>query len=267
MNDFSMDLTAEESRMLESLQSSQPEWQRSMAKRMADTSRERTKSSRTWLARAAAIVLATGGGYLAWFQWFATDDPAALIAKAYTQQRPFKYRIPGAAHSDVHEERSVRSAFQGPAGLSTAADTIRGELQKKPDDVKWLELRARAEMLDRDPVSAISSLRRALERKPDDPDLMADLGMAYALKAETSSNRDIDYGFAIDYLRQSLKAKPDDPIALFNSAVVNEQLFLYDAAIRDWQHYLDLDKAGPWRKEAADRLALVEQKKKSGRTP
>jgi tetratricopeptide (TPR) repeat protein len=124
-----------------------------------------------------------------------------------------------------------------------------------------LDLIARAEMLESDPEAAISTLQHALERKPDDPGLLAALGMAYALRAD-AQNRAVDYGFAIDYLRRSLKAKPDSLTAVFNLAVVYERMYLYPDAIEQWRHYLDLDKSGDWNKEAQRRLAELEQKKK-----
>jgi predicted TPR repeat methyltransferase len=90
--------------------------------------------------------------------------------------------------------------------------------------------------------------------------------MAYALRAE-AQNRDVDYSYAIENLSRSLKARPDSPETLFNRAVVNERMFLYDDAVKDWQHYLDLDTSGAWRQEAQRRLADLEQKKKPARQP
>jgi tetratricopeptide (TPR) repeat protein len=263
MNDFSMEFTEAETKLLASLESSKPEWQRKMARRMADASRERPASSRSWLGIAAAAVLAVGGGWLGWTQWFA-GDPARLIAQAYAQQRPFEYRIPGAAYAPVRVQRRAAGAFQGPASLFDAEGTITRQLEKHPDDVKWLQLQARAEMLIRAPEAAIDALRRALVRKPDDPALTADLGMAYALRA-ANSNRDIDYGSAIEYLGRSLKAKPDDPVVLFNRAIVYQHTLAYEDAIRDWRRYLELDPSGPWREEAQQNLAELEQKKNSVR--
>jgi tetratricopeptide (TPR) repeat protein len=266
MEDFSTDFTEDELRMVESLQSSKPEWQRDMAKRMAAASRGRPAYIQTWLAKAAVILLALGGGWLAWNHWFATD-PARLIAKAYTQQRPFDYRIPGAAYAELRQERRpIGSAFQAPSALLEAEASVARELERNPDDVKWLELHARADMLGRQPDAAIDTLQHALERKPDDPDLMADLGMAYALRAE-APNHDVDYGYAIEYLGRSLKSKPNSPEVVFNRALVYEQMFLYDEAIREWRHYLELDKAGSWKEEAQRHLADVEQKKKDARRP
>jgi tetratricopeptide (TPR) repeat protein len=222
---------------------------------------------RGWILRAAAAaVLVAGVGWWAWDHWIA-NDPVRLIAKAYTQQRPFVFRIPGAANAPVRVERgSVGSSFRRPASLAKAEGVIAGELEKDPDSVKWLDLKARAEMMGWDPEAAISTLQRALERKPDDPDLMADLGVAYALRAE-AQKRDVDYGYAIEYLGRSLKAKPNAPEAIFNRAVVYEQMFLYDQAIREWRHYLELDPSGGWREEAQSRLSELEQKKKPARQP
>ena len=266
MDDFSTELTEAESRELESLESSKPEWQRQMAKRMADVTRGRPEYIPTWLAIAAVVLLTVGGGWFTWNQWFASN-PARLIAKAYTQQRPFEFRIPGAAHAAARQERrGMGSAFQKPSALLEAEASIARELEKHPDDVKWLELRARAEMLGREPEAAVGTLQHALERKPDDPDLMADLGMAYALRAE-APNHDVDYGYAIEYLGRSLKAKPNSPEAVFNRALLYERMFLYDDAIREWRHYLELDTSGSWKVEAQRRLAELEQKKKDARRP
>lgn len=261
VDDFSTDLTKEELTALESLESSKPEWQRRMAGRMAADSRRQPAYIRTWLAKAAVILLALGGGWLVWNQWIASD-PTRLIAKAYTQRRPFDYRIPGAGDAPVRQERrSIGSAFQKPSALLEAEASVARKLERHPDDVKWLDLRARAEMLGLEPDDAIGTLQHALERRPDDPDLMADLGMAYALRAE-APNHDVDYGYAIEYLGRSLKAKPNSSEALFNRALVYERMFLYEDAIRDWRRYLELDTSGAWREEAQRRLAELEQKKK-----
>ena len=263
VEDFADDMTEAESQTLESLPSSQPEWQRSVARKMAEASAGVARFPvRTWLARAAAVIVAVGAGWMAWVQWM-VKDPAQLIAEAYTRQRPFEFRIPGAAHAPVRQRRGVGS--RSPELLEAEARIIR-ELEKDPDNVKWLGLRARAEMLAGDAETAIATLHRALGRKPDDPDLLADLGMAYALRAE-AQHREVDYNSAIEDLGRSLKAKPNSMEALFNRAFVYERMYLYDDALRDWRRYLDLDKAGAWREEAQRHLADIEQKRRSGRQP
>ena len=267
--DFSQEMTAEESQVLQDLGSVSPEWHRRMARKMSEASgRGRVVQMRfwRWVAGAAGVILMAGAGWWAWGRWGA-DDPARLIAKAYTQQRPFELRIPDAENAPVRVQRGGGgSVFGRPAALSEAEARIALELERDPENVKWLSLRARAELLDRDPDAAITTLQRALERKPDDPDLLADLGMAYALRAE-AQNRDVDYARAIEYLERSLKAKPNAPEAVFNRALVYERMFLYDDAIREWRHFLELGAGDGWKEEAQRRLAELEQKKKLGRQP
>src|SRR5439155_540409 len=116
-----------------------------------------------------------------------------------TQHRPFEFRIPGAEQAPVRVERSgAGSTFGRPSALLQAEARIAGALAKNPDNTEWLALRARAEMLAKDAETAIATLTRALDQKPDDPDLLAAVGMAYALRAE-AANRAIDYGQAIEY--------------------------------------------------------------------
>jgi tetratricopeptide (TPR) repeat protein len=246
-----------------------------VARRLAEDSRgqvlsfrpspARTFLVRSWLPRAAAVLVAMGAGYLAWNQWM-PRDPARLIASAYTEQRPFEYRVPGAAYAPIRQERGTTSSFDRPQALNDAISKIGGELKKHPEDVKWMDLRARAEMMGRDPDAAIATLQHALEQKPDDPGLLADLGAAYALRADGQS-RAVDYGYAIDYLNRAIQKKPDSPEAVFNLALVYGKMNSDDLAMSEWQQYLKLDPAGAWRQDAQRHLTELELKKKSGGRP
>jgi tetratricopeptide (TPR) repeat protein len=247
--DFSPEMTEAEARALGELDSAQPAWQRQMAHKLALAPRRGRvipMPVRTWLARAAALIVGVGAGWFGWEQWIA-GAPARLIAEAYTQQRPFEYRIPGAEYAAVRPQS--RGSVRRSAALLEAQAKIARELEKDPESVRLLELRARSEMLGWDPEAAIATLRRALARKPGDADLMADLGMAYALRAE-AQNRPDDYRSAMDYLGRAVHAKPDFAEAIFNRAVVYQRMFLYDEAAREWRRYLDLDRSGAWREEA-----------------
>jgi CHAT domain-containing protein len=263
VEDFAEDTTEAEWRMLNSLESSKPDWQRAIALRMAQASRRKTPFPiRTWLARAAALIVAIGAGWLACDRWIA-PDPARLLAEAYTRQRPFEFRIPDAGYAPVRQKRvAPSSSFQRPRALLRAGARIAAELEKDADDAKWLELVARAEMLELSPEDAIANLKHVLERKPDEPDVMADLGMAYALRANVQSGRAVDYGYAIDFLEHSLRARPKSPVAVFNLALVYENTNSVEDAIREWRYYLTLDLSGPWREEALKRLSDLEQKRK-----
>jgi CHAT domain-containing protein len=260
VEEFAEETTEAESRTLES---AKPDWQRDIARRIAQTSpRKAPLPIRTWLARAAALIVALVAGRLAWDHWTASD-PARLLAEAYTRQRPFAFRIPGAGYAPLRQERAApSSSFQRPRALLLAGVRIASELEKDADDAKWLELLARAEMLELSPEDAIANLKHALERRPDDPNMMADLGMAYALRAEVQPGRAVDYAYAIDYLEHSLRTRPKSLVTVFNLALVFEDMNSVDDAIREWRRYLALDPSGPWCVEVQRRLTDLEQKKR-----
>lgn len=216
------------------------------------------------IAFLAAILAVIGVGV-----WWLVTRPGRelrsaerLLADAYARHRTYEFRLPDASYSPVRAEAPDGPAFSRPFSLLEAESQIAHHLAKDHDSADWLRLRARAEMINDEAESAIATLQRALEQSPDAPDLLAELGMAYALRAD-AQNRDVDLGYAIDYLCRGLKAKPDSPVAAFNRAVVYERTYLYEDAITEWRHYLELDPAGGWHDEARRRLANLEDKKEA----
>jgi tetratricopeptide (TPR) repeat protein len=184
----------------------------------------------------------------------------ALLEEVSSRQRLFEFRLAGAGYAPVEGRRNEeKSSFAKPIVLLDAQSRIARQLARDPDNAEWLRLRARAEMLDRDYDAAVSTLKRASDVKPEDVTLLADLGCAYALRAERE-RRDIDYGAAIEMLWRFLHARPESPVALFNRAVVYERMFLYADAVKDWEHYLKLDRAGGWADEARRRKQAIERK-------
>ena len=99
----------------------------------------------TWAAITAAI-LATAS----WFGWITFRQPSVeqLLARAYTEQRPFEMRVPGAAYGPVREQRggSGSRVVQSAAlleGLSRLAKQRSGHMR----DPAWLSEEGRAELL------------------------------------------------------------------------------------------------------------------------
>jgi CHAT domain-containing protein len=130
-----------------------------------------------------------------------------------------------------------------------------------PDDPAWLQSGARADVLEVKYDAAVEALRRALELKPHQPDLLLDLGIAYFQRAQ-SEDRQEDYGAAFEYLSQVLVQQPDNAVALFNRAIVAEHQFLYRQALEDWDHYLRLDSASQWAEEGRNHADAIRAKLK-----
>src|ERR1700723_3478735 len=199
----------------------------------------------------------------AWFLVHALrpSDVNQMLAEAYTEKRVMAPRIPGAKYAPIRVERgAVGSTFEQPQALLDANALISRKLKARPDDPIWLEAKARADLLELHYDSAINTLQHALDLQPDSPPLMIDLASAYYQRAQANDDRAIDYGEAIEFLGRALAKTPDDPIALFNRAISEENLHLYEPAIADWQHYLRVDPSGPWAEEARARLDTVQKK-------
>src|SRR5262249_36925105 len=121
------------------------------------------------------------------------------------------------------------------------------------NDVRWVQAKGRAELLDGNAEVAIKTLQQATELAPDSSSVLTDLASAYFLRAQVL-DRPADYGEATNLLGKVLTRSPDDPVALFNRAIALEQLFLYAQAMEDWEHYLRIDPNGDWSGEARRHL-------------
>ncbi len=266
---ISDEATPSEEILLASLSSARPEWRKNMAASLRGDVRQ-GQQKRAWpmvLAWPnpayifAAVAVVT---MVVWIGMRTLYPPSAeqLLAQAYSEHRTLEVRIPGAKYAPMQAERGGgESDFDKPQSLLKAKDLIGDALRKNPNDPKWLQARARAELLDSNYESAINSLQRALESQPNSPSLLTDLGSAYFVRAETV-NRPIDYGRAIDSFGKALALSPDDPVALFNQALASERMFLYTQALEDWQRYVRVDPQGEWSDDARRRLTALKQKLK-----
>ena len=293
--DFADEITEQEITHIRALASAQEEWQQSLAQRLSATESGRGKRGTVltpvalwlrgladwfswqprsvfryaWTYAAAAILLVVAGVWLVQTRREPSPEPSVdqLIADAYTEQRPFELRIPGAAYGPVRQERGgERSAFAEPAGLLKAKYVIKERLAARPDDEAMLAASGRVELLEGHYDEAIRTFGRLLDAHPDSLPLLTDLATAYFERAE-SADRAVDYGQSIELLGRVLAKKPDDPLALFNRAIALERMYAYNEAIRDWEHYLRVDASGDWAAEAQRRLSELREKMKARERP
>lgn len=267
-----MELTKQEEAKVVSLSSAQSEWQESLAARItgktvpkAETEPKPTRTAKTfafwprWAFSFVAALLVAAIGWWIWVQ-FRTPSVEVLLAQAYTERRTIEVRIPGAKYAPMRVERGPSgSSLDNPRALLKAEDLISENLKLHPDDPAWLQAKARVDLLDGHYDAAIQSLQRALEAKPDAPELLSDLGSTY-LERGDATGRTVDYGNAVEFLDKAIAKSPEDPVTLFNHAIACERLFFYAQAMADWEHYLRIDPKGGWANEAQASLQRVKKK-------
>ena len=213
----------------------------------------RKRRGHLFLAAAAVLlIVAVGVG------WRLTHpDPARLLAKAYTDARPFEFRLPDDGYAPVRQQRGAGSAFDKPESLAKAELAIR-QLQSASPNPRVLLLSGRMDLMENNFEPAIDSLSRALEARPDDPEVLSDLGTAYAERGE-AEKRNIDLGHASELFLKALRKNPSDQRVLFNLALVYEKLWLVDEAADTWRKMMALNPPAGWREEAHGHLKGIEQ--------
>jgi CHAT domain-containing protein/tetratricopeptide (TPR) repeat protein len=269
--------TPNEEEVLASLSSARRDWQKNMVQTLGERTQDRRvrnertswwRGVRSWprapFAVAALIAVVVAG----WLGSSVLRPPSAeqLLAQAYTERRTLEVRIPGAKYAPMRVERNtVGSNLDKSPSLLKAEALIGEKLRKNPNDPVWLQAKARADLLDGNYESAIKSLRRGLETRPDSSTLLTDLSSAYFERAEATDSV-IDYGSAVEVLGKVLGKSPDDPVALFNRALICERIFLYTQAVNDWKHYLTVDPTGEWADSARRHLDALRNKLKEHQT-
>jgi tetratricopeptide (TPR) repeat protein len=213
----------------------------------------------------AWALLCAAGAIAAVIAWFAFFTPSqrvpVLLAKAYTENRPFDFRLPDRGYAPA---RTQRGAGDSPLGKSPSLLEAEAILVRRGDDPQWRKWKGLAELLDRSPDDSVETLLRAQAQDPKDAALALELAVAHAVRAETE-NRPEDYAAALDILSAQALQHPKDPAILFNRALVFERMLLTEEAIRQWRRYLELDPKSPWSAEAHKHLDALEQRQRNPR--
>jgi hypothetical protein len=204
---------------------------------------------------------------LATVWWRQENSPERLLAEAYTQSRQFDLRLPGAGFAPITPGKQVRGGISDnePVPLLTARAAIERKLQQSATDAHWLQLEARAEILEGRYDEAIDTLDRLLAAGPVTASLLMDDGMAYYLRG-TATGSENDRATSLDDLRRADELAPGDPVILFNEAILMEDRGQVMNAVETWNRFLKFERDPKWLDEGRKRLGSLEEKLEKLRT-
>jgi tetratricopeptide (TPR) repeat protein len=279
------DASPEENAVFAGLKYSSPEEQRKLAAELAGTpvhsSSVQFRSRRLqsisgwpsrmvlWMGAGLAASLLIAVGLFSW--WRMANNPENLLAEAYTHDRIFDRRMPGAGFAEVTPKMHLRGGATGngtggngsggreSAKLVDARARIERQLEAAPENEHWLQLEARSDILEEKFDQAIDILDRLIAAGPVSPSLLLDDASAYFDRGEATETEN-DRATALDMLRRADELAPGDPVVLFNEAVAMEDRGQLMNAVETWNRYLRFERDPHWLAEGRRRLETLEQK-------
>jgi tetratricopeptide (TPR) repeat protein len=273
IEDFSDDVTPEEQAFLNQLRTASPEYRQQKAREMLQRLRpvplpvpspkpiSRVFSWKWLTAPAAAAascgLLAVGIGVTLYARRDTPEKAEKWMAQAYTEQRTFEMRWPGAEWGKFSPDRGPGgSLFSEPEPQHRAAKVIAKKLTT-PDHSEWLRPRAELDLLEGHPGQAVSKLA-PLENQTQSTALLLDLAIAYfQLGQKPDSPADKEHAIAI--LKRIISTNPNNPEALFNLGIAYTAIGSWADASATWHTYLSLDPTGSWANEVKAKLLQIEK--------
>jgi tetratricopeptide (TPR) repeat protein len=281
------DATPEEAAEVAGLASASRAWQSELAARLArtayrsggQTSRDHAKGIQlsgapaakkmrhfyVWAGAGVAASLLAVALLVGWQRMAHT--PERLLAEAYSRSRIFELRMPGADFAGVTPRTHLRGSGTGreSALLLDARSRIERRLENAPEDPHWLQLEARADVMEERFDPAIDILDRLLAAGPVTSSLLVDDGTAYFQRGAATGSEN-DRATALDYLRRADELAPDDTLVLFNEAVMMEDRGEFMNAVETWNRYLQFERDPRWLADGRARLQALEAKLKQMKT-
>jgi len=222
---------------------------------------------------AAGILLVAGFGVSLWHSYLRqseVDRSLVALNAAYNQQRPTESRITQFNYAPFRPERGPDTNIVNEPERQRAELMLLEALSKSPNaDVR--HALGKVYLAKKDPDRAIEQFEAALKTDPNNAQIYADLGAAWLEKGKTKLDRTApkpesgkgmeELGRSLEYLNKALEIDTTSLEALFNRALAEQNLTLFDHAEQDWREYLKRDSTSPWSEEASKYLKLLEERK------
>lgn len=215
----------------------------------------------------AAVVLVVG--LVAWRAMRPSPAAEGLAAMraAFERWRPVEARVTGLGYAELAETRGAEDERVDRQSLDLARTLL---LRAPRDEPAAQHALGRLYLYERRYDEAVAALEAAAGADGDDAQLRNDLGAALLERGKDARRRGDtgraaeDLGRAVEQLDHAHRLDPALADALFNRALVFEELRLDARAEEVWRDYLSKDPNSPWAGEARRRLARLEERRRTG---
>jgi len=214
---------------------------------------------------AALVIVAVGLSIALWLLLQKSDVEKGMIAlnQAQGNERLIQSRVSGLNYA---EKRTLRGnevpMLQNRQARDYSELLFQQSVRDKEDAASYHAL-GRLYLAEQNFAKAREQFEKALAKTPNDPQLQSDLGATFLELGQ--STRDGAYlAQSLQYLDRALQLNPSLPEALFNRALVYEQMRLLPQAKDAWRQYLQIDSTSPWAKEAERHLKELEAQDQKG---
>ena len=221
--------------------------------------------------RVAAVAFICLGLVVGFWRLFVYQSEVAkgmnALVKAFGKERPLESQITGLGYAPLSNTRGSEPPKADVTSLRRGELILLEETEKHPTAAAQHAL-GRLLVAEKRFGEGIAHLEEAVKADPDNARINSDLGAAMleygrSLPVTDPGGRvDEAYARSLKYLNRALTLDPQLSAALFNRALLHEQMTLVDRAIEDWRAYLEKDTTSPWAEEARQHLSRLEEKQR-----
>ena len=227
----------------------------------------RTPAFVPYLRLAAAAILLVGVGVGIWRALFYQSDVSkgmAALREAYRAERPLEARIAGLGYAPLVETRGNQHSGD---------EVFRNRAERMLLDAFFTDPGPASEhalgkfyMTERKFDQAIIRFEEALKADPNNAQLYSDYGaalleMGRANRSGDKTGKSLDqFARSLEHLNKALQLDGSLSEALFNRALLYEDMRLLQQSEEGWKKYLERDADSAWAGESRWRLAELEER-------
>jgi CHAT domain-containing protein/cytochrome c-type biogenesis protein CcmH/NrfG len=215
------------------------------------------------------LIIVLVGGFLVWIyksRENGLDNNLADLFSIYEKERPVESRIVGLKYSPLI---ILRGDEKENTEYKIKKQKIEKQLLEKIDEnptAETFNALGIYYLTQRKFDDAIVQFENGLKINPNNAEIYSNLGSAYFEKAG-KSNKEEKLEIlpkALESLNKAIEIDNSRVEAIFNKALVLQDLNLPRDAAKTWNEYLEKDKASKWADEARKNLAELENQKTTG---